>query len=154
MFLKHKTQTQTHDKDKHKPDGQSRYCIAGDAAWCKQPPSPRSAAASGTEEKNNINNKSFGFRALKNDSIHEQFLCRLLVLWFCGLHPEARISRPLHFLPEKCKKVNSVLKAILMPSHLRHFDKFYSVSCNHRLLQLNVYISPVLQRLSILKAEK
>ena len=46
------------------------------------------------------------------------------------------------------------MKAILKLSHLRHFDKFYSVSCNHRLLQLNVYISPVLQRLSILKAEK
>ena len=42
-------------KDKHnctyKPDGQSRYCIAGDAAWYKQPPFPRSAAASGTATK-------------------------------------------------------------------------------------------------------
>ena len=35
----------------HKPDGQFHYCIAGDAAWYKQPPFPHLAAASGTETK-------------------------------------------------------------------------------------------------------
>ena len=135
------------------PGEQSRYCIADDAAWCKPPPSPRLAAASGTENSNSCNLYCFQLNFMLNVG-NDEFDEECLLLWFYGSHPEARISRPLHFLPEKCKKVNSVLKAILMPSHLRHFDKFYSVSCNHRLLQLNVYISPVLQRLSILKAEK
>ena len=89
--------------------------------------------------------------------VQEQFVFNIYgVLYFdfvdCIQKP-GYPGRSIFFL-KSAKKVSSVLKASLKLSHLRHFDKFYSVSCNHRLLQLNVYISPVLQRLSILKAEK
>ena len=46
-----KGQRKKRQKLEHKPDGQFHYCIAGDAAWYKQPPFPHLAAASGTETK-------------------------------------------------------------------------------------------------------